>query len=263
MTTTPGPASSPVDDALRVLVVPGTTPGRWLRTWAERRTTPAELVPVDARDGLDALRSGRADIGLVRLHERPDDVAGFRLYDEVSVAVVPRDHVVAAADEVTLGELDALGEDARLLVPADDVLGLVPVQGTARVATTAEAVELVAAGLGVLVVPQSLARLHDHRELTHRPVPDAPTSSVWLAWPAERTTEDVEHFVGIVRGRTANSSRGPAPDGSSGSSSGGSSGTARQAAGGPRARHATGADGRGRQSRGRPGARRGRRGRGV
>ena len=34
-----------------------------------------------------------------------------------------------------------------------------------------------------------------------------PTSTVALAWRREHTTPDVETFVGIVRGRTANSSR--------------------------------------------------------
>ena len=28
-----------------------------------------------------------------------------------------------------------------------------------------------------------------------------------LAWPADATTPDIEAFVGVVRGRTANSSR--------------------------------------------------------
>ena len=42
---------------------------------------------------------------------------------------------------------------------------------------------------------------------THRVLADGPVSTVALAWPRDRTTPDVETFVGIVRGRTANSSR--------------------------------------------------------
>ncbi len=80
-----------------------------------------------------------------------------------------------------------------------------------RPATTADAVQLVAAGTGLLVVPQSLARLHDRRDLTYRPVTDAPQSQVALAWPTDATTDLVEDFIGIVRGRTANSSRGRTP----------------------------------------------------
>ena len=44
---------------------------------------------------------------------------------------------------------------------------------------------------------------------------DAPQSRVALSWREERTTDLMEQFIGIVRGRTVNSSRGrpalPAP----------------------------------------------------
>ncbi|MBS1698173.1 MAG: transcriptional regulator, partial [Actinobacteria bacterium] len=36
---------------------------------------------------------------------------------------------------------------------------------------------------------------------------DAPVSPVLLAWPKASTTPDIEAFVGVVRGRTARSSR--------------------------------------------------------
>ena len=79
-------------------------------------------------------------------------------------------------------------------------------------ATTAEAIELVAAGVGLLVVPQSLARLHHRRDLTYRPLSDAPGSGVGLAWPDTENTELMEEFIGIVRGRTVNSTRTPRRD---------------------------------------------------
>lgn len=65
--------------------------------------------------------------------------------------------------------------------------------------------------MGVLLVPQSLARLHHRKDLTYRPVPEAPESRVALSWPEAETTPDlVEEFIGIVRGRTVNSTRGRA-----------------------------------------------------
>jgi hypothetical protein len=70
--------------------------------------------------------------------------------------------------------------------------------------------ELVAAGVGLLIVPQSLARLHHRRDLTYRPLADAPQSQVALSWLEDQTTDLMEEFIGIVRGRTANSSRGRA-----------------------------------------------------
>jgi hypothetical protein len=42
-------------------------------------------------------------------------------------------------------------------------------------------------------------------------VTDAPTSTVALAWVRGRHTDLVEEMIGIVRGRTANSTRGRAP----------------------------------------------------
>ncbi|MGQ4390193.1 LysR substrate-binding domain-containing protein, partial [Streptomyces sp. SAS_270] len=104
--------------------------------------------------------------------------------------------------------------DEVVLHPLDDVLVWERLPGRAareRPATTEDAVELVAAGVGVLLVPQSLARLYHRKDLTYRPVTDAPVGEVALAWPQEATTDLVEDFIGIVRGRTANSTRGRRP----------------------------------------------------
>jgi DNA-binding transcriptional LysR family regulator len=123
--------------------------------------------------------------------------------------VVPRDHLIAAADEVTVADL----ADETLVIPADDVLTWTDLPAAVlghRPSTTAAAVELVAASVGVLVVPQSLARLYHRRDLTYRPVTGAPTSSVALAWPRDGHNDLVEEMIGIVRGRTANSTRGKA-----------------------------------------------------
>jgi hypothetical protein len=126
------------------------------------------------------------------------------------VVVVPKDHALTAGDEVTVGDL----ADEEVFHPLDDVLEWTARPGLPafeRPATTADAVQLVAAGTGLLVVPLSLARLYDRGDLTYRPVPDAPQSQVALAWPTDRTTDLVDDFIGIVRGRTANSSRGRTP----------------------------------------------------
>jgi hypothetical protein len=53
----------------------------------------------------------------------------------------------------------------------------------------------------------SLARMHHRKDVDHRRLVDGPTSGVALVWLRDRTTPDVDAFVGIVRGRTANSSR--------------------------------------------------------
>ncbi|TQF66258.1 LysR family transcriptional regulator [Rhodococcus spelaei] len=196
----------------RLAYVPGVTPSKWVRIWKERLPeVPLELTTTTAADAAGVLRGGAADAGLVRL---PIDRTGLNviaLYSETPVVVVPKDHLVTAADAVTRADLAA----EVVLHPLDDALdwdALPGVPAAQRPATTADAIELVAAGIGVLVVPQSLARLHHRKDLTYRTVTDAPESPVALAWPEDATTELVEEFVGIVRGRTANSSRGRGAD---------------------------------------------------
>jgi DNA-binding transcriptional LysR family regulator len=183
-------------------------PDKWVRIWNERQPdVPLTLTQVPAGAAPEVLRDGDADAGLVRLPVDRTVFSAIPLYTEQTVVVVPRDHLVTAADEVAAEDL----ADDIVLHPLDDVLEWETLPGRPaleRPATTADAVELVAAGIGVLVVPLSLARLHHRKDLTHRPLVDAPESRVALAWPEEATTDLVEDFIGIVRGRTVNSTRG-------------------------------------------------------
>jgi hypothetical protein len=64
--------------------------------------------------------------------------------------------------------------------------------------------------VGIVIVPMSVARLHHRKDVVHRRVSDVPESQVGLAWRRDLDDELVETFVGVVRGRSANSSRGNA-----------------------------------------------------
>ncbi|MFJ3793049.1 LysR family substrate-binding domain-containing protein [Kitasatospora sp. NPDC090091] len=195
--------------SFRLVYVPGVTPGKWVRVWEERLPdVRLDLVAVPVEEGEPTLLGGGADAGLVRLPVDKDSLSAIPLYTETTVVVFPKDHWLAAAEEVPVADL----ADEVVFHPQDDALGwgaaLPGRPAIERPATTADAVELVAANVGVLLVPQSLARLHHRRDLTYRPVPDAPQSQVALSWLQDRTTDLVEEFIGIVRGRTVNSSRG-------------------------------------------------------
>jgi DNA-binding transcriptional LysR family regulator len=203
-----------VPASFRLAYVPGATPAKWVRTWAERvPDVPLTLVPVAAADATGLVRERGADAALLRSPIDRDGLHAISLYTETTVVVVPKDHMVAAADEVSTADL----ADDVVLRPLDDTIEWAELPGRPaleRPATTADAIELVAAGIGVLVLPQSLARLHHRRDLTYRPVTDAPQSSVALSWPEDETSDLMEEFIGIVRGRTVNSTRGrqqPAP----------------------------------------------------
>jgi DNA-binding transcriptional LysR family regulator len=199
---------------LTVGYVPGVTPAKWARTWAERHPeVPLRLHAVAAADAADGLQDGTVDVALLRPPVDVSGVAVIPLYEETTVVVVPTDHVFTAVDAITAADLD--GEP--ILVPLDDVVAWAAgpgVQVDHRPETTKDATELVAAGIGVLIVPQSLARLYHRKDLTYRPITDAPTCSVALAVPEGQQPALVEEFVGIVRGRKPTSSRGrsePAP----------------------------------------------------
>ncbi|WP_078282858.1 LysR family transcriptional regulator substrate-binding protein [Mycobacteroides franklinii] len=188
--------------------VPGGTPAKWARIWAERHPkAPLQLRAVAAADAADALRDGTVDVALLRLPADTSGLAVIPLYEETTVAVVPADHLLSAVDTITAADLD--GEP--VLLPLDDVLAWVGAPGIPvdhRPETTEDAIELVAAGLGALILPQSLARLHHRKDLTYRPITDAPTCPVALAFPEGPQPAPVEEFIGIVRGRKPGSSRG-------------------------------------------------------
>lgn len=202
---------SEVPPSFRLAYVPGVTPTKWVRIWNERLPdVPLTLTAVPAAEAVDLLRGRAADAGFVRLPVDRTDLSVIPLYSETTVVVIPKDHLVAAADEVSVADL----ADEVVLHPLDDTLDWEQLPGRPaleRPATTADAIELVAAGVGLLVVPQSLARLYHRRDLTYRPVTDAPQSRVALSWREDETTDLVDDFIGIVRGRTVNSSRGRSP----------------------------------------------------
>jgi len=191
-------------EPLRLGFVTGTTPDKWARAWRDQRRGPLELVPVAEAEQEPALREGRVDMCLVRL---PVDRAGLHLvelYDEVQVVVVARDHFVTAATEVTLPDL----ADEQLVLPHRS--GWVPDAGQLAwpPMSEREAVEVVASGGGIALLPMSVARLHARKDVASRPVTDVPPTRVGLAWLAERDDERTQALVGVVRGRTARSSRG-------------------------------------------------------
>jgi DNA-binding transcriptional LysR family regulator len=176
----------------RVGFVPGVMPGKWERAWRERMDRPLSLVTVEVDEQEQALRERRVDMCLVRGEVDRDALHLIPLYREVPVVVVPADHPVTAYDEIDVAELsdeyDVLAEHPEI--------------------TTKQAVETVAAGTGVAIVPMSLARLHQRKDVAFRPVTGVEESPVGLAWLRHRDDPDIQAFIGIIRGRTPRSSRG-------------------------------------------------------
>lgn len=179
-------------DPLLVAFVPGVTPGKWERVWRERRPLGRlELMPLTQNAALAALRDGTVHMAIARDTSASDDWHAIQLYRESPVVVAPKGSLLASLDSVNLADLT----DENVLDV--DLLG-----GTAE-----ETVELVAAHVGVAVMPQSVARAISRRDVVARPVNDALDTAISLVWPIDGKHELYDVFVGIVRGRTSNSSR--------------------------------------------------------
>jgi DNA-binding transcriptional LysR family regulator len=179
-----------VSSPFRISIVPGVTPGKWTRIYEERNAgSPVSVTLADEDDQLGPLRAGEVDMAFVRLPVETEGLHLIPLYAEVPVAVVPNGHPASVMDSIVLTDVE------------DELLD-------ASAVTTKEAVEAVAGGAGVLVVPMSVARLHHRRDVAAVPVSDAPESRIGLAWPQDTDDARVEEFIGVVRGRTARSSRG-------------------------------------------------------
>jgi DNA-binding transcriptional LysR family regulator len=184
----PTDAGPPRSAGLRVGQVPGVTLTKWRRIWSERfPRVPLDVVDVTMAGQREALAGGQVELCFVRLPVDPAGLHVIPLYEEVPVVVAPKEHPVAAFDEVGLADL--AGE--RLL--EDD--------------GTATSFDRVAWGQGLLRVPLSVARSQSRRDLVHRPVTDADPTTIALAWLQDNPNELIEEFIGIVRGRTPNSSR--------------------------------------------------------
>ena len=179
-------------EPFRVAIVPGVTVSKWTRVWQERHPrAPIEVAPTDAAALATDIRAGLADVGFARLPVDDGDpqLSVIPLWSERLFVVVPREHPISVFDSVTLADL------------ADETV----LEGDADVVVAA-----VGSGAGVALLPQSLARLHARRDVVARPVTGGEESRIGLVWLADGSTERIEDFIGIVRGRTANSSRGAA-----------------------------------------------------
>ena len=190
---------------------------------AEDSAEATEHAPIERQDVPD---NPFAHMSIVRPDREPASADGekyhsIRLYEELPVVILPVDHVLTVLDEVPVEEL----AEEFLLQPASDIPAYEEVsrawrESAGRIVpeglTDKETIELVAAGVGLYIVPMSIARFYHRKDLTYRPVAGLDLYPVHLVWPrapkGEPRSEELEallqDFIGIVRGRTATSERG-------------------------------------------------------
>ncbi|UKA66904.1 LysR family substrate-binding domain-containing protein [Arthrobacter sp. FW306-05-C] len=195
-TPTPDAPVAPEEAAprvLRITYVAGVTPGKWIRRWEERMPhIPLQAFMVEDAAQLGPLQDGSADMGFVRLPIEREGLSVIPLYEEQPVVVAPKGHEISVFEEVPFADL---AEESFLDVAA---LG-----------GPEAALQVVASGAGLVVLPMAVARHFNVKDTVARRLTGAEGTDIALAWPTEATDEVLEEFVGIVRGRTAQSSRQP------------------------------------------------------
>jgi DNA-binding transcriptional LysR family regulator len=184
---------------------PGADSGLLPKILAEYESTPG-AVPVEIvfsiRWRAAMLRDGRADVGF--LHAPQNDLTGLdaeELLTERQVVVLAEGHPLARRDHVCLADLagetmprwsssavgsDGVGSAARSLMDADGARPLVQ--------DTGQLMQLIALGRMVAVVPESV-RHRLQTGLVCRPVVDAPTATIVVAWARDSTSRQVAAFV--------------------------------------------------------------------
>ncbi|WP_346844964.1 LysR substrate-binding domain-containing protein [uncultured Rothia sp.] len=215
---------------LRVGYVPGVMPGKWFSRWHERYDVRCRLIEIPLADGagIDSLLAQEETAPLTHMVLlRPEEEAAsadrskyhsITLYREKMVVVFPLEHVLSIFEEsVPLAEL---AEEFMLQEPEtvpqwkeiSEQFRTTNPQKLPDMRDLRDAIELVAAGLGLLIVPMSIARYYHRKDLTFRTVEELDEACVNLVWKrcdrSDEAEEIIQDFVGICRGRTAGSDRG-------------------------------------------------------
>ncbi|MFJ8075501.1 LysR family transcriptional regulator [Streptomyces sp. NPDC096176] len=178
---------------------PYTTP--LLRRWErEHPDTPLELLRIDDRTA--GLSRGEVDAAVLRGPVGTPGLATELLFTEPRVAAVPSDSPLAAQVSLTLADL------AAWPVVLNTVSGLTTLDlwpadarptATITVANTDDWLTAIAAGRGVGSSVASTAQMHAHRGVAYRPLSDAPSAPVFLAWRSTRPHPAVRQLVALAR----------------------------------------------------------------
>ncbi|WP_285113503.1 LysR family transcriptional regulator substrate-binding protein [Leifsonia sp. fls2-241-R2A-40a] len=166
----------------------GVTVGKWTRAF-EQRFPRVELVVRPSDEPLAALAAGDADMVFARDAEPDDDRHLIPLYTEDVVVVMHHEHLLTLEEKLHLADLE--GEPRVAGEPSEAFM------------------RSVAEGDGIALLPASVAKALRRKDVTAMHLKDAPQSRIGLTWPREGQHPLVDDFIGIVRGRTAHSSRNP------------------------------------------------------
>lgn len=166
----------------------------------QRPEVSLRLLRTSWHDQVEVLHDGRVDLSIVRL---PVDHRGLTvrpLFQEPRVVMLPAGHQLAGKESVSITELagehllqnpDAVPEWRNIALELRDTdRPEVP-----RIDSVEEKLELVAAGVGISVIPLSTATFYTRPDVVGVPVEDIGPNRVCLAWLASRRSPLIDAFA--------------------------------------------------------------------
>ena len=161
-----------------------------------------EMISTEQVQGM---LEGRVDVGLLRPHGRHPDLAWRKLLDEPLMAVLPVGHTLAASTAIDLPSLQRLPvigfSPATSPYLSAMVEGLLSRNGhtptvVQRATQPHTLVSLVAAGLGVALVPELISR-HRLDGVVYRPldVVDPPVAEMGVCWRPQAASPLLDNFL--------------------------------------------------------------------
>ncbi|MGP0225009.1 MULTISPECIES: LysR family transcriptional regulator substrate-binding protein [unclassified Paenarthrobacter] len=189
----PAPEETPETPELRFAYVAGVTPGKWIRRWEERMPdVPLHAFMSDDGTQLSVLRDGSADVSFVRLPVDREGLNLIPLYEEQPAVVAPKGHEISVFEDVAVEDL-----------AEENFLDVADMGGPDM------ALQVVASGAGLVILPMPVARHLNNKQTVSRRLSGVPGTQIGVAWLADKDSPLIQEFIGIVRGRTAQSSRQP------------------------------------------------------
>lgn len=190
--------------SLTIAYVHGTAPQKWFTRFSEHTKHGIERT-FGCDDPVAALAADEAHVAFVRLPDAhigdgtgQDTYHVVRLYEEQPGIGLPKDNELTLLEEITGADI---ATETVLYQPANAV----------DVAAVREAAHVVAANVGVVIAPRPLLRSMNLKEVEHRAYAEGQPTTIAVVWKKVHDGDAIQDFVGITRGRTANSSRQAAP----------------------------------------------------
>jgi DNA-binding transcriptional LysR family regulator len=193
-----------------------------LRAFAERDPLIAVSVSELQLGNIDAVLHAVVDLAFTRLLPDQTQLEVAVILEEPRLVALAATHALASRRSLLFGEL---ADESFITNPVVREHGARPPRWLAeqrrhglpgRVAAQSTSVQeiltLVAAGLGVCLVPSAVSRHYPRSDVAYVPVDDAEPAVVSLAWRPGALTPLLEAFIEVVRETAARGQRGAGSD---------------------------------------------------